>query len=321
MLDLKARVHLQEEELPAGVKKLHRARPGVVDRPGRPHRGLAHPPPLARFEERGGRLFDQLLVPPLNRALALEEVQRVAVQVAEDLDLDVAGPLQEALHVHACRLRKRISASRAAASKALPASSVAANYVRMPFPPPPAAALNTTGSPTAPAVRSASSGDSKGHLRTGNHGHPGRGHPPTRLHLVAHGPNRGRRRPHENQSRLHHGLREAGVLGQETIPGMDGLRSRAPGHAQQLVDGQIAPGRPGGADRVRLVGVQDVRRVAVGLGEDRDGADPQFSRPPDHPQRDLSPVGNEYALDQRTCADSPRWGRRELVERVVGLPT
>ena len=47
-------------------------------------------PQLGRDERRGLSL-DDLLVAPLDRALLLEEVHRVAVTVGEDLDLDVAG--------------------------------------------------------------------------------------------------------------------------------------------------------------------------------------------------------------------------------------
>jgi hypothetical protein len=39
-------------------------------------------------------------VAALDGALALAQVQRVAVAVGQQLDLDVARPLQELLHVH-----------------------------------------------------------------------------------------------------------------------------------------------------------------------------------------------------------------------------
>ena len=39
--------------------------------------------------------FDNLLVPPLDRAIALEEVDQTAVRVADELHLDVLGPLDE----------------------------------------------------------------------------------------------------------------------------------------------------------------------------------------------------------------------------------
>src|SRR5207244_6686067 len=47
----------------------------------------------------GGRLFDQLLVPPLHGAIALAEVDAVSVRVADELDLRVPRGLQVALDV------------------------------------------------------------------------------------------------------------------------------------------------------------------------------------------------------------------------------
>lgn len=44
--------------------------------------------------------LDDLLVAPLDRAVALEEVNHVAVVVAQDLHLDVARPLDELLDKH-----------------------------------------------------------------------------------------------------------------------------------------------------------------------------------------------------------------------------
>ena len=43
------------------------------------------------LEHGAGRFLDHLLVPPLDGAVALVEVQDVALLVGEDLDLDVAG--------------------------------------------------------------------------------------------------------------------------------------------------------------------------------------------------------------------------------------
>jgi hypothetical protein len=94
VLHLKPRVHLHEEELirPFGPdNELHRAGPDVADRTGRIHRGGAHRLPLYFIQQRRGRLLDDLLVPPLQRALALAQVDRVPVRVGQDLDLDVPG--------------------------------------------------------------------------------------------------------------------------------------------------------------------------------------------------------------------------------------
>src|SRR5262249_17767206 len=54
---------------------------------------------LRRGERRRRRLLDQFLVPALGRALALAQVDDVAVLVADDLDLDVTGALDELLDI------------------------------------------------------------------------------------------------------------------------------------------------------------------------------------------------------------------------------
>ena len=99
MLHLQPRVHLQEVVIAVQIEELDRAGPHILHRARRPHRRLAH----AGAQLRGGhgrrRLLHQLLVPPLNGALALAEVNQVAVFVAEYLHLDVAGRIQITLQV------------------------------------------------------------------------------------------------------------------------------------------------------------------------------------------------------------------------------
>jgi hypothetical protein len=48
-------------------------------------------------ERSGPDLLDNLLVPPLDRAIALPQADRVAQRIREDLDLDVPGPHDVAL--------------------------------------------------------------------------------------------------------------------------------------------------------------------------------------------------------------------------------
>jgi hypothetical protein len=72
---------------------------GVLHRLGRVHDQASHLPAHLLRQHRRRRLFDQLLVPPLNRALALAEVHHVAVVVADDLELDVAGVVEVLLDV------------------------------------------------------------------------------------------------------------------------------------------------------------------------------------------------------------------------------
>ena len=106
VLDLHAGVHLQEEVLRAasvehveqaldgaGAAVVHRARGLDGDRADPLAQRLVDDPLRRR------RLLDELLVAALDRAVALAEVDRVAVPVGEHLDLDVARVGQVALEV------------------------------------------------------------------------------------------------------------------------------------------------------------------------------------------------------------------------------
>src|SRR5205823_2670137 len=100
VLYLDARVHFEEVEVALRVdEELDRTGAHVVDGLGRLHGDLAHR--LAGLGvERGRRRFlDHLLVAALDRALALIDVNDVAMPVAEHLHLDVARRVDEALHV------------------------------------------------------------------------------------------------------------------------------------------------------------------------------------------------------------------------------
>src|SRR5690606_25456726 len=99
VLDLEAGVHLQVVEGLVLVQELDRAGVDVVAAPGHGDRRLAHLGDDVVGDARGGRLFDQLLVAALGRAVAGAQVHGVAVGVAHDLDLDVTGSGQEPLHV------------------------------------------------------------------------------------------------------------------------------------------------------------------------------------------------------------------------------
>src|SRR5690606_41293083 len=66
--------------------ELHRARVGIVDRARRLDRRFAHRRAQFGRQERRGRLLQHLLVPPLRRALAFVEVDRMAVRIAEHLE-------------------------------------------------------------------------------------------------------------------------------------------------------------------------------------------------------------------------------------------
>ena len=100
VLHLDAGVHLHEVVRPIGVEQhLDRPGPHVIDRlrasDGRGPHFLAQ----VGGHRGAGCLLDQLLMPPLDGAVTLAEVNDVAVFVAEDLELDVARPCEILLDV------------------------------------------------------------------------------------------------------------------------------------------------------------------------------------------------------------------------------
>ena len=153
MLDLQPRVHLEEVE-PRRVavaleQELDRARIAVADRArgrdGRARRCCARSRPVTAGD---GRFLDHLLVPPLDRALALEEMDDVAVRIGEDLDLDVSRALDPALDVQ--RAVAECGLPLPAGPPGSPRRALRRHAaVRMPLPPPPAEALTRTGNPIA----------------------------------------------------------------------------------------------------------------------------------------------------------------------------
>ena len=121
VLDLEARVHLEEVE--AAVlreEELEGAAPSGSRRPSRPAR---RPRPSRRraraIADGARRLLDDLLVAALDRAVALEEVDHVAVAIAEHLDLDVARPEDRLLEVDGVVAEGASCASLRARSQAL----------------------------------------------------------------------------------------------------------------------------------------------------------------------------------------------------------
>jgi hypothetical protein len=100
VLDLQPRIHLEEAELPVRAHQhLHRA-DVVVTYPAHDSRDLLrHRAGLPTLDARSGRFLDHFLVAPLRRAVALEEMRRVAVSVAQYLELDVTRALDQALKI------------------------------------------------------------------------------------------------------------------------------------------------------------------------------------------------------------------------------
>ncbi len=146
MLDLKPGVHLHEEE-PVGIgDELDRAGADIAHRPRGRDGGRAH---LARgvpaVMPGAGASSITFWWRRCDRAVALEQMHRVAMRVGEDLHLDVARPLQIAFDQHASSPNAEARFLRCADSSACVELRSAAWTTRMPLPPPPDDALISTG--------------------------------------------------------------------------------------------------------------------------------------------------------------------------------
>ena len=147
VLDLDARVHLDEEEL-AACRRRAGTRPcrrcgSSTDWHSRTAASQISLAQLARQVD-ARRDLDDLLVPALDRAVALPEVHEVAVRVAEDLHLDVLGARDVALEEHVGPAERGAGLALRLLELALRARRRSCT-TRIPRPPPPKLALMMSG--------------------------------------------------------------------------------------------------------------------------------------------------------------------------------
>ena len=292
MLDLQAGVHLQEVEGAVGAQQeLDRAGAAIADGAGGRDGGGTHAPAQVGRHGGRGRFLDHLLVAALHRAVALAEMDDVAVGVGEDLDLDVArvdhGLLEDQLARaegalgFGARRADRLQKVGVALDQPHAAAAAAGGRLDHHRQADLARLLLEVGVALVGALISR-------HAR-----HAGIDHAPLGGGLVAHGGDGGRRRADEDQARLLAGRREGLVLGQEAVARVHGVGARLVRGLEDAVDAEIALADRRGADAHRLVGEGDVRGVLVGVGVDRDGAIAhRLGRAHDAPG-DLAAVGDQ----------------------------
>ncbi|OQC35440.1 MAG: hypothetical protein BWX64_02454 [Acidobacteria bacterium ADurb.Bin051] len=247
-------------------------------------------------------------MPALDRALPLAEVDRGAMPVAEDLDLDVPRRDEVLLEIDRAvpeRLGRFVGGG---GQLGLEIPLV----VDDPHPPA-AAARGRLQDHRVADLRRQPAGRAQVRERSlaaREHRHaaplgglPGGG-------LVAHQPDRLRPRSDPAEVALPEHLGELRVLGEETVAGVDRVRAGDLRRRDQRRDVEVALRRGGRADADVLVGVGDVERVAVGGRVDRHGRNPQLAAGVDDPQRDLAAVGDQDLAEHRPAqvSRSPKSG-------------
>ncbi len=298
VLDLDAGVHLDEVIVALLVDdELDGARIVVIGQFHQPHGRFAHGLPGFDGQAGSGTLLDQLLVAALHGAVALPEVEGVAVQVGDDLDLDVAGLLDVFLQVDLGTAESGFGLG-----LGLLQGRFQGQFVQGHAHAPPAPArrgLDQHGK-TEPLGQRQGLGLAldqpfaprhRGHLRLA-------GHLAGRV-LVAQQGHGLRGRTDERDVAVAADFGKMGVLGQKAVARMDGLHVAHFGGADDAVDFQVAFAGLGGTDAVSLVGHLQVGGAAVRLAEDGHALHAQLAAGAKDPQGDLAPIGNQNALEHQ----------------------
>ena len=274
VLDLQPGVHLEEvEALVLADHEFDRAGALVVHGLGERDRLLAHGLAGGVADEGRRRFLDHFLVAALDRALALPQVDAVAVRVAQHLDLDVARLLDELLDEDAV-VAEAVAGLVAAGGVPLEGLLV---VVRDPQPLAAAAGRGLDHHRVADLLRDLDrilgaldrgvvAGDGvdlrgAGELLGGD--------------LVAHRRDRRVLRADEDDAGLLDLARELGVLGQEAVARVHGLRAGVLAGRDDLVHHEVglAAGRRARCRRPR-------RRVRRAARRDRPRSTPRRSRCP-----------------------------------------
>ena len=271
-----------EEELDgAGVHVADRLR----ERDGVAVQRLAH----VVGEVRRGCDLDDLLVAALHRAVALEQVHRLARGIRQHLHLDVAGTQHRLLEEHgrvaegAVGLAHRLLEGAAQVVLRGDAAHAAAPAARD--------GLREDREADLVGLRDELLDVARGRGRL-QHGHAGRDRVLLRGDLVARHLEHVLGRADEGDAGLGGGLRELGVLGEEPVARVDRVRAGLPGDADDLGHVEVGAHRmPRLADLVGLVRLQAMQRVAVLERVDRDGLRAELDGRAERPDGDLPAVG------------------------------
>ncbi len=241
------------------------------------------------------RFFDQLLVAPLNRALALPQADDVAVLVAQHLEFDVARVLDISLHVkiavaeggRGLRLRLPVEPGQFlfVAHNAHAAPAAAGRGLED----------DRKADLPRPLERFSIGGDHA--VRAGKDRHAVLFHGGARFFFFAHQPDDIGRGSDELDVAGLADLGEVGVLRKQAVAGMDGVHVGDFGRADHGGNVQIALRQLRRANANRLIGKAHMQRIPVRLAVDCDRADAEFLACANDAQSDLAAIRYQNLLE------------------------
>mmetsp|Transcript_5903 Transcript_5903/g.15018 ORF Transcript_5903/g.15018 Transcript_5903/m.15018 type:complete len:407 (-) Transcript_5903:169-1389(-) len=295
VLHLQPSVHLEEVKVLVGVnEELDGASRLVVDSAREGNRLLAHRSSGLGVQERRWRLLDNLLVPPLDRALSFVQVHIVAMLVTKHLDLNVAGLVDEFLHQEVV-ISKRLGLT---LRQRVPLLKIAVIPRR-------SHALATTAMDRLDHDRVSNViGDLLGVLHishnvgtAGNHADSCGLGLVLGILLISHHLDRKLARPKELHPLVLERLGKGRILGQEAVPRMHRVGPRRIHGLEQLVHPKIRLGGWRRAKQKLLVSHAHVHAVGVCFGIHGDRLNAKLLASAHHPARDLAAVRHHQSID------------------------
>ena len=188
----------------------------------------------------------------------------------------------------------------------------------MPLPPPPAAALSSTGIAEL-LGRGARIVRTRDPFCARHERHAGRAHLGLRARLVAHPLHHVGRRADEDEIVVLARADEVGVLGEEAVAGMHRLAAGRLGRRDERRDAEVALGRGRRPDPHGAIGEPHVERVLVGGRVDGDGLDAELVQRPDHADGDLAAVRDEDSVEHWRSLARQHGGERAAAATQHGL--
>ena len=226
----------------------------------------------------------------LDRAVALAEMDDGSVRVGEHLHLDVARVVEIALDVDGRVGEVRLALAAGGLERALDLVRRGHDLEALPA----AAGRGLDGDRPADLVSEPANvgGRLDGLGRAGDDRDARGAHRLASRDLGAHQLHRFRRRADPDEAGRLDGAREVGVLGEEPVPGMDGLGAGPLRGVDDPLLVQVALGRRPGPTRYASSANARVERSAVGFRVDRDRRDLQLAERAADADGDLASVGD-----------------------------
>src|SRR5574343_1041144 len=297
VFDLNAGVHFDEVELAVFIEELEGAGAAIANLAtgfGTTFTNLGN-----QFfrDARCRGFFNHLLVTTLHRAIALAQIDGVAVRIGQDLDFHMAWVFQEFFHVHG-RVAERGLGFLARHLHGIDQRGFGMHHAH-------ASATATTGGFDDDRVTHLT-GDADDFLvvfnrqraiRTGDTGHTGGLHGIFGRDLVAHQTDRVGLWADEHKTALLDAFREVGVFREETVPRVDRFGIRHFGRRDNGRHVQVAVFGSGRSDTDRLIGQLHVFGITVGFRVYDHGFDTQQAAGALDAEGNLPPVGNQNLFE------------------------